>query len=887
MILRPRPIVNKKVNSIIAFLIFVGTLTVYYLTQARSLSFWDAGEYVTCSSILGVPHPPGNPFYILLGHFITNIFSSSAHAFVVNILSGIFSALAVMLTYLFTVKLVSMFEENKLFVHLSGFIAAFYIAFTFSFWNNAIEAEVYAGLALTINLIIWLTMVWVEKSRGLSHQNILLLIIYIFFLGFGIHQTSLQIAPAVLFIVLYPMIKDLIKTSDFWYRALGYGVGLLFIYFIANPIGKSANIPDLPKILFAIGALGILYFNLKDKVENKAWLLSLLLVAIGLSTHIFLWVRAELEPFINEGDPSSLERFTDYVLRRQYGVTSFLKRRASFIYQMKDQFLKYFGWQFFNGEMLSRWLSIPAQSIKTIGNLIIWFLGLFGAIDHYKRNKHSFFYLFAFFFMASFAMVFVMNLSDSEVRQRDYFYVTAYNLWTVWLGIGSIGLLRYLKKAAKPLIIFGLIITIGLPIVNFASHYHPHDRSKEFVALDYGLNLLNGLEENAIIFTNGDNDTFPLWYVQAVKDPNAHEYVYDMTKVKPTKRTKKRINQAMKYKNEECNGLRKDVTVANLSLLNTPWYIKQLKYKEGIIFDWSDKEIDNLNPTLVVKRQNLSAMRQHYKNEDISIIPETTINIKGTEAVEPIKIRLKQKEELLYIKDLAVLRIIQKNYGKRPIYFAVTVSDVVEFGNYLENEGMVDRVVSQKGKDKINIDRLANNIENVYTYRGIFDKAVYKDRNMKRLINNYGASYIRASYYYSKTGNIDMAIKYMKDAIEFVDNKDRFLLGLSQLYQENNQYEKAAEVVRQAIKNNPNNPEHYLQAGRLMIQSGKTDMINEAYNLFENALVKSSNLEETAEYIAYIARTTQTEEKAIKLLDKLDKQKYPRIKRLLTTLKNR
>ena len=161
MILRPRPIVNKKVNSIIAFLIFVGTLTVYYLTQARSLSFWDAGEYVTCSSILGVPHPPGNPFYILLGHFITNIFSSSAHAFVVNILSGIFSALAVMLTYLFTVKLVSMFEENKLFVHLSGFIAAFYIAFTFSFWNNAIEAEVYAGLALTINLIIWLTMVWV------------------------------------------------------------------------------------------------------------------------------------------------------------------------------------------------------------------------------------------------------------------------------------------------------------------------------------------------------------------------------------------------------------------------------------------------------------------------------------------------------------------------------------------------------------------------------------------------------------------------------------------------------------------------------------------------------------------------------------------------------
>ncbi|HCX73416.1 MAG TPA: hypothetical protein DHM37_06850, partial [Candidatus Cloacimonas sp.] len=318
MNLKPQPFVNKRDNSIIAFLIFVGTLVVYWLTLARSLSFWDAGEYITCSSILGIPHPPGNPFYILLGRFSTILGLGVPHAQAVNFLSAVLASLAVMFTYLFTVKLISMWLQNPkqaYKAYLGGFLAAFYTAFSYTFWTNAIEAEVYSGLAFIINLIVWLTLVWVEKSRDFSHQNILLLIIYVFFLGFGIHQTSLQIAPAILFIVVYPLLRDNIGSKEFWSRLIIYLISLIGIYLIFNAVGKQLQIPALSKYMFALGSVALMYYHLKEKFQKKIWLLGILFILVGLSSHIYLLVRSELQPFINEGNPHNIPMFIEYVLR--------------------------------------------------------------------------------------------------------------------------------------------------------------------------------------------------------------------------------------------------------------------------------------------------------------------------------------------------------------------------------------------------------------------------------------------------------------------------------------------------------------------------------------------------------------------------------------------
>ncbi|MDY6916028.1 MAG: DUF2723 domain-containing protein, partial [Candidatus Cloacimonadota bacterium] len=398
MKLKPQPLVNKRDNTIIAFLIFAGTLLVYWLTLARSLSFWDSGEYITCSSILGIPHPPGNPFYILLGRFATILGLGIPHAQVVNFLSSLLAAFAVMFTYLFTVKLITMWlkssrESYK--AYFGGFLAAFYTAFSYTYWINAIEAEVYAGLAFIINLIVWLTLLWVEKSRDFSHQNILLLIVYIFFLGFGIHQTSLQIAPAILFIVIYPLIRDNIGSKEFWNRFLIYIISLIGIYLVFNYIGQVIELPSLSKYMFAVASIGLMYYHLNEKFDKRIWLLGILFIIVGLSSHIYLLVRSELRPFINEGNPHNLPMFIEYVLRKQYGTTSMFVRRASFIYQLKDQFLEYFSWQFFNSEMISQWLNLPRQFIHFIGNLIVTFLGFGGAFYHYKKNKHSFAYMFS------------------------------------------------------------------------------------------------------------------------------------------------------------------------------------------------------------------------------------------------------------------------------------------------------------------------------------------------------------------------------------------------------------------------------------------------------------------------------------------------------------
>ncbi len=804
MLYKPKELVNKKMNLLIGVGVFLFSLLIYYLTLARSLSFWDAGEYITCGSILGIPHPPGNPFYILLGRFFAIFSFGIPHAQVINFLSSLFSALAIMFTYFFSVKFVSMWikpkEEYKAF--LVGIGAAVYTAFSFTFWTNAIEAEVYSGLAFIINLIVWLTMIWLQKSEKLSHQNILLLIIYIFFLGFGIHQTSLQIAPAVLFIITYPMLKDHFKESKFWGKIVGYLVGIILIYVIFNQIGEEAQLPALAKYMFALAFIAILYYYLHEQVSNKAWILALVFFAIGLSTHIFLLIRSEFRPFINEGHPHNIELFTDYVLRRQYGPTSMFERRASFFYQMKDQFLTYFSWQFFHAETIARWFKAPVQFINTIGNFLVLFLGIIGGWFQYKKNKHSFAYFFAFFFMSSIAMIYVMNLSDAEVRVRDYFFTTAYNFWTFWMALGSLALIELIKPKLPKIIL--AIFLIALPVVNLASQYFIHDRSRELIALDYGQNILNSLDENAIVFTNGDNDTFPVWYAQAVYDPFAKEHIHpaqisdtisinvkDQPLIQPTETTKKIIKKAMDYKNEQCSGIRKDVTVANLSLLNTPWYIKQLRDLEGVEFNLAESHID------LCQENPSSALYPRPVRDD------KQLTIKGATPADDFTVTFK-KGEVLYVKDLAVIQIIKDNYGKRPIYFAVTTPDAIGFEQHLQNEGMVDRLVPTKGKNQFNMQRLITNIDSVYSYRGINDDSIYKDRNMKRLLNNYGAAFMRTSQFAHYQKDYDIAIKYMKKALDFIETKHRFYPSLSKLYLEAStsdleNIDKTFEYLKQAV----------------------------------------------------------------------------------------
>ncbi len=819
---KPQQVVDLKTNRLIGLFLFISVLIVYVLTQARTMSFWDSGEYATCSSIFGIPHPPGNPFYIVIGRAMCALAGNLVpHAVVVAFVSGIFSSFGVLFTYLITVKLVSMFEKNKWLVISAGLLAALYTAFSYTYWMTSIEAEVNSGMLFFVNLTLWLTLVWVEKSEDFSHQNILLLIVYAFFLGFCVHQTALQTVPAVMFIILYPYFAKSIQEGKFWTRAIIYSVVIVVGYVIANSLGKSIAFPSFGKWMFTIIAIVLLYINLKDVIDKKVWLMGIALVAIGLSPHIFLFIRSTARPFINEGYPHNMQLFMDYILRRQYGNVSFMVRRASIVYQYGYHFLRYFGWQWFNAETLAGWLKAPQMLFTVIGNLIVILLGVLGMFDLAKKNKHSFAYFMSVFAMTTVVFIFVLNLSNAEVRDRDYFFVSAFNMWAIWIGIGCISIIRPLLNKKVPLFILTGLIFL-LPVINFASQYKVHDRSKEYMAVDYGMNFLNSVEENAIIFTNGDNDTFPLWYCQAVNDPHVKEYVHKAKDITPSQESQKAMQNAMAFKNKTLHGIRKDVTIANLSLLNTPWYVRQLRDREGVLFDWPDSLIDKLSVTPPPDYGDSYPMIEYlFKNTqrngdnfDFGVNsgkPGDAFTV--TYPTHPMW----RNEGIFRVSDLAVMKLIQDNYGKRPIYFAVTCENYIGFEKYTRNEGMVARVVSTFGSDQMDIDRLVFNSEKVYSYRSIGDKRVYKDDNMRRLIMNYGAAYDRASAYYLEKNDPKKARYFLDKAFQFISSDFSKEVRMINLLLQTKQYDKALELTQKAMNSKQDEVDNFLFMAKLWL----------------------------------------------------------------------
>jgi hypothetical protein len=391
-------------------------------------------------------------------------------------------------------------------------------------------------------------------------------------------------------------------------------------------------------------------------------------------------------------------------------------------------------------------------------------------------------------------MVFVMNLSSAEVRDRDYFFVVAYNMWAIWMGIGSLALISVWKsKALKTAL---LVVMCALPINNAITQYNLHDRSKEFIALDYGLNFLNSLEENAIIFTNGDNDTFPLWYAQAVADPYSNENVHPAKDVYPTSESQAAIKTAMDYKNKYLKGIRKDVSIANLSLLNTAWYIRQIRDKEGILFNVPDDLLDSMGP------QKMEG--------DLTIPGPPARPDLGWTMQVPETADWRENEPFYRMSDIAVMQIVKDNFGRRPIYFAVTCESYVNFEDYTRNEGMVARVVNTPGDSQIDINRLLKNVDNVYQYRSIEDDKVFKDDNMSRLVMNYGSGFVRAANYFVDAGDFPKALSYISKADKFIDSDIKLTEFYTNYYTKTNQWDKLDKFIADTIFPHPDGWKIYL-----------------------------------------------------------------------------
>ncbi|RMD93846.1 MAG: DUF2723 domain-containing protein, partial [Calditrichaeota bacterium] len=578
----------KQANSIVAIIVFFIAFATYLSTVAPTTSFWDCGEFIACSYTLGIPHPPGAPLFVLLGRIFSVLPIASDIGLRVNIISTIFSAFSSMFTYLIIVRLLQMWQgkpttvEQKLIQYTGGVIGALAFTFSDSQWFNSVEAEVYAGSIFFTAIVVWLILRWADEHEDPASDKWLVLIFYLVGLALGVHLLNLLALPTV-FLIMYFQKRKTVDMESLFIFAVGATLAFIAIY-----PGVVKGIPALI-LHFSFISVGILFLAvayfarhaiMARKRELALGLVSLFLVLIGYSTYNMIYIRSSLNPTIDENDPDTPARFVAYLNREQYGDWSITKRRAPFWeYQIKKMYIRYFGWQFIGKGTT---LDSEGRIMETIAFRGLWglpfLLGLFGMVHQFSKDWRRAFSILVLFIMTGVAIVIYLNQEDPQPRERDYAYTGSFFAFALWIGIGASAVMEFMRDKLQKngklnrhiLVATAILLFFAVPARMFAFNYDNHSRKGNYVAWDYSYNILQTCEPNAIIFTNGDNDTFPLWYLQNVV------------------------------------GIRRDVRVVNLSLLNTNWYIKQLRdFEPRVPIRLTDEEIDRLAP-MQWKKQKIS-----------------------------------------------------------------------------------------------------------------------------------------------------------------------------------------------------------------------------------------------------------------------------------------
>jgi hypothetical protein len=498
-----------------------GVLALYLLTLAPTIGLWDAGEYTTAAAGLGIPHPPGNPGYLLVGRVVTLLPFASTIAVRLNIFVALASALSSGLWFLVAEQIARSWLTRER-ARIAAVVCALLGATAFTVWNQSVVNEkVYTISLFLLVLDVWTAIRWQQQPDGPRADRRLALICYRLGLGYTVHIAGLLAGPAVL----------------------------------AAVVSTRAHTLRRGRLMTLCAALFVL----------------------GLTPFSMLPIRAAFRLGINEGHPTAcedgrphwsctvsartLDRFLYAHNRTQYAKPSVLERQETMSHQVRMWWL-YFKWQWLRD---TTGAAPGAQSALAI--LMLMLAGA-GAWAHWRHDRRSFapfatliatltaglvYYLN---FRLGFSQAVAMGVSDPaamEVRDRDYFFLWSYSALAVWIGLG----LAYLWQFVAEYIgaadvsddpwaglrrwrwhLASLVFCIALvPLVangKWASRRH------ETLAEDFAVDLLDSVEPNAILFTGGDNDSFPLWYAQQVL------------------------------------GIRRDVSVVLTSYLAADWYAREL-----------------------------------------------------------------------------------------------------------------------------------------------------------------------------------------------------------------------------------------------------------------------------------------------------------------------
>jgi hypothetical protein len=700
---------------------------------------------------------------------------------------------------------------------------------------------------------------------------------------------------SVVFIAI--MWRKLLNKNSFYLPIIIGGISLFVIYpgivklvpaLINEIAGDNVLTGTIVFILFFV----VLAFAIRYAVkENKRTLhlvfTSLAFVLIAFTTFVMVIIRSNQNPPMNENEPDTLPELISYLNREQYGEFPTFKRRFSnephqqkvftnyqsdlsffWNYQMNHMMTRYLLWNYAGREGWDQDQGANIAPFNGIGNLfkgltgvefngevkdslfgIPLLLGILGIYFHFRRDWKMASVFMVMFILMGYLTAFYQNQQEPQPRERDYFYVGAFFVYSIWIAIGIRGLVDLVQEKVKNVSISNAAVTavlvlgfIFVPIVMLKANYYTHDRSINWVPWDYSYNLLQSCAPNSILFTNGDNDTFPLWYLQDVE------------------------------------GVRRDVKIANLSLLNTSWYIKQLKnndpYNVGTIkMKLTDTQIEQIRPiqwnpqdviiSLPKSLPEIKDMFEKYEISDSSVINEGQLKFRMDNTLSFGNVKA------IRVQDIMVKEIVESNLLERPIYFAATCSEDSKIGaqDYLRMEGMSFRFVPEKrkpGVEFINEEFVKKQIkENPgystefkpgFKFRGINDPKIFFDENHRRLIQNYRNTFIRLTLYYINTNQNDLAVQTLDEMDRVIPSAIRPMpFGL--LYEVSNLYYGAGAIDKykvlakkvemdalEAIEKNPTITQTYYDPYRILIDIYEnTKNYRGAYDIWQRIQVMYPN----------------------------------------------
>jgi hypothetical protein len=503
--------------------------------------------------------------------------------------------------------------------------------------------------------------------------------------------------------------------------------------------------------------------------------LAIAVSAIGVTSYLYLYLRAGHHPILNEAAPDSFGRLLAVIRRAQYPVRTPLDdptlphgpdnpgRTLTLFGAQLVNYFQYFDWQWANGIRAT----FPVLGLTVAGRtgvtLLFISLGVHGFFSLAERDRGSWWMLLTLFLTTGLVLLVYMNFkpgfslfyerypnaADHEVRERDYFFVVSFLVWGLWAGLGLGALALELRHRGKGMLrrlapaVLGLALLPALLNFGAATRRHGPDAR---LAADFGYDLLNSVPPYGILFTFGDNDTFPLWWAQEVA------------------------------------GIRRDVTVVCLALAQTDWYMRQLRDNPVREFDeaaapplWQGRHPSRPDwPLHTMTDQEVAAVRPTRLSDSLRV------------RIGPVSHTF-PAHSVLYSNDILVIRVLQQNFGRRPIAWAITTGrDFQGLDGYVVQQGLVNRLFTeppdvradsiaagQLGSGAIDIRTTARLAWDTYRYAGLLEgNHDWIDPTSAGVAGNLALSFTQLATVYDTRGDTALTLKNLERAAQLSTRKE-------------------------------------------------------------------------------------------------------------------